>query len=155
MPLLSNPHALCSFPHMDTNHRKTPHTHLRYDSLTSLTLHGNKNECCATLVVVLLFFNQKKKKLSHNDTARIYHVSVLTLLIFLLHVSIHPFSISAYPALRAAGGLEPIPAILRLRRGTPWTIHQFSAVQTQKDKQPSTPADNLELPFKRNVHFLG
>lgn len=34
--------------------------------------------------------------------------------------TIHPFSVASYPALRAVGGLEPLPAIAGRRRDTPW-----------------------------------
>lgn len=44
-----------------------------------------------------------------------------------------PFSIAAYPAHRATGRLEPIPAILGRRRATPQTGRQFITGLTHRE----------------------
>ena len=50
--------------------------------------------------------------------------------------------------LGVAGGLEPIPADIGRRRGTPWTGRQSIAGLTHRDRQPFTltftPTGNLE-----------
>lgn len=52
------------------------------------------------------------------------------LILFFQHQSsIHPFSFTAYPALRVAEALEPIPAILGRRRGASWRLNQSNKQQ--------------------------
>ena len=77
--------------------------------------------------------------------------SYLLVRIFGLYVvpSIHPLFVTAYPIQgRGGGGLEPIPADIGRRRGTPWTGRQTITGLTHRDRQPFTltftPTGNLE-----------
>ena len=65
-----------------------------------------------------------------------------------VHPSIHPLSVTAYPIQGRGGRLEPIPADIWRRQGTPWTGHQTITGLTHRDRQSFTltftPTGNLE-----------